>query len=151
MPRLTPRVASALLEPADGWSVVAACGQDTVVGVATYAPDRQGLYDVGLLVEDRWQRQGMGARLLRTLARAAYDHGIPALTCATQPDNACLPRTIRSAGFRPRIRMIDGLAVATFSVSEAFDGARDRTRKVHPGTTTRGLVPLLTHRRPSVQ
>jgi GNAT superfamily N-acetyltransferase len=116
MPRLTPRMAAVMLDPADGWSVVAACGRDLLIGIATYAPDREGMYDVGLLVEDRWQRRGMGTQLLRTLARTAYDRGIPALTCATQPDNAYVPRTIRSAGFRPRIRMIDGLAVATFSV-----------------------------------
>lgn len=119
MPRLTPRLAGALLEPANGWSIVAAVDRD-VVGIATYAPDRDGMYDVGLLVEDRWQRQGVGTRLLLSLADAARERGVGALTCASQPDNISVPRTIRHAGFRPRIRMIEGLAVATFSVGGAW-------------------------------
>lgn len=143
MPRLTPRLARALLRPADGWSVLAVSDEDAVVGIATYAPDREGMYDVGLLVEDRWQRRGLGTRLLLALARAAHERGIPSLTCASQPDNVSVPRTIRSAGFRPRIRMLDGLAVATFSVTGAFDGVRGRVNKPRLESTTRHLVPLL--------
>jgi GNAT superfamily N-acetyltransferase len=143
MPRLAPLVARALLDPADGWSVVAVPDQDAVAGIASYAPDREGMHDVGLLVEDRWQRQGLGTRLLLTLARAAFECGIPALTCATQPDNTAVVQTIRSAGFRPRIRMIDGLAVAAFSITEAFEGSRGEVDKPHLDTTTRHPVPPL--------
>ena len=147
MPRLTSRTTSALLEPAGGWSVVAASGRDLLVGIATYAPDHKGMYDVGLLVEDRWQRKGVATQLLRRLAAEAHDHGIPALTCATQPDNTPVPRTIRAAGFRPRIRMIDGLAVATFSITGAFETSRDRVRTPDPGMATQRLVPLRHARR----
>ena len=132
MPRLAPRLAHGLLQPEQGWSVVAARGPD-LLGIAVYAADRDGTYDVGLLVEDRWQRQGVGTRL----------RGIPALTCTTQSDNSSVPRTIRRAGFDPHISVVDGLTRATFSVKGPTPNPGERVNRLPLGDTTRALVTLL--------
>lgn len=142
VPQLSTRLAHELLRPARGWSVVATCGCD-LVGLAVYAADRDGGYDVGLLVEDRWQRQGVGSRLLRALARHARDHGISVLTCTTQLDNPCVLRTIRRAGFGPRLSVVDGLVEARFSVSDEAERRHERANKLPLSETTQRLVPLL--------
>jgi GNAT superfamily N-acetyltransferase len=142
VPQLSARLAHGLLRPARGWSVVAVSGGD-LVGIAAYAANHDGGYDVGLLVEDQWQRQGVGSRLLGVLARHARDHRIPALTCTTQPDNQAVPRTIRRAGFEPRLTAVDGLVEAKFFVTEAAERRRERANKLPLSETTRRLVPLL--------
>jgi GNAT superfamily N-acetyltransferase len=131
VPQLSARLAHGLLRPLRGWSVVAVHGGD-LVGVALYAADRNGQYDVGLLVEDRWQRQGVGSRLLRVLARHARGHGVAELICTTQPDNPGVPRTIRRAGFEPHLRLVDGLVEATFPVTDSVERRRERAKQPQP-------------------
>jgi GNAT superfamily N-acetyltransferase len=49
------------------------------VGVATIAPNDAGTADLGVLVEDRWQRHGIGTRLVASLLPRARDRGVTTL------------------------------------------------------------------------
>lgn len=103
---ISPRRARALLEPPGGLSVVATVGAD-IVAIGMLAPDGAGA-ELGLMVEDGWQRKGYGAKLLRALAIEAASRGIDTLTCMVQRDNDVVLATIRSAGLRARVTFDDG-------------------------------------------
>jgi RimJ/RimL family protein N-acetyltransferase len=140
MPYLSPRLAHALLRPQHGRSVVMTCGDD-LVGIASFARDHDGEYELGLLVEDRRQRQGFGSRLLHAVTRQAAHQGIATLTCYIQPDNQAILATIRRAGLTPRISRVDGLLRARVSTTATRSGAR--ANRLPMGEVTNGLVPLL--------
>jgi len=142
MPHLPVRLARALLTPDHGHSLVATCGPH-LIGIATLARGHDGEHDVGLLVEDRWQRQGIGTRLLHTLAQQAAKQHIPRLLCLVQPDNEAVPATIRRAGFHPRLTMTDGLLQATIPLSRPTRGTH--ANKTRIAEVTHDLVPLLHH------
>jgi RimJ/RimL family protein N-acetyltransferase len=115
MPHLSPGRARALLSPLRGWSLVMTYGSE-LVGIATLARDHDGGYEVGLLVEDQWQQQGAGSRLLHALARQAAHQGIARLVCYIQPGNHAMLATIRRAGFNARITTVDGLLAASIPI-----------------------------------
>lgn len=52
------------------------------------AGERSGRADIGLVVADRWQGQGLGTLLLRLLARRAADRGVTDLVLDVLPDNS---------------------------------------------------------------
>lgn len=110
VPRLSPRVAQHLLAPPDGTSVVAAVA-DELVGMSVLAPlpNRAGSAEVGLLVEDAWQRRGVGSRMLRECARIAGEEGFAQLVAHAQPDNPALVSTFGRAGMVARMHREDGL------------------------------------------
>jgi GNAT superfamily N-acetyltransferase len=57
---------------------VLAWSQGCCVGLASLAPSPQG-HEVGVLVEDRWQRQGVGAALLEALVDLAKEQRLALL------------------------------------------------------------------------
>jgi GNAT superfamily N-acetyltransferase len=146
MPRVTPRLARSLLVPDQGLSMVLTVGDDVVAhGVVALGP---GGAEAGLLVEDRWQRKGLGSRLLRALAEEAADSAVAALTCQVQPDNDAVLRTIRRAHLRARVNRVDGLTVYRIPVArlEDPDGGPRRGRPAMDELTP-PLVALLHGRR----
>jgi GNAT superfamily N-acetyltransferase len=149
LPFLSPRLAHALLIPDHGQSLVVTCGAD-MVGIATFArhhaADHGGEYEVGLLVEDRWQRQGLGSRLLRSLARQAACQRIGGLVCYVHPDNGALLATIERAGFRPRVTIVDGLLEVRMSLRALAPSSGRHGRRIPMGELTSALVPLLHQR-----
>ncbi|GGL06370.1 GNAT family N-acetyltransferase [Mangrovihabitans endophyticus] len=88
----TPR----LLEPAAGLTLVAERDHE-VVALATLVVEGD-LGEVALLVEDRWQRLGIGTALLRRLVAHAERTGLAALTAHTATDNVAMLRTLRRIG-----------------------------------------------------
>lgn len=52
------------------------------------AGERSGRADIGLVVADSWQGQGLGTLLLRLLARRAADRGVTDLVLDVLPDNS---------------------------------------------------------------
>src|SRR5262249_49282794 len=48
----------------------------TLIGVARYEPTDDGVPEIAVVVEDRWQNKGLGTLLLTELFRAAADNGI---------------------------------------------------------------------------
>ncbi|MGA9745968.1 MAG: GNAT family N-acetyltransferase, partial [Nocardioides sp.] len=71
--RLDLRLARRMLT-GDGATVVAVA-EGHIVGIATVTPVVDGRSEVTLLVEDRWQRRGIGTRLLGTATRQAATDG----------------------------------------------------------------------------
>jgi GNAT superfamily N-acetyltransferase len=142
MPYLSPRLAHALLAPEHGASLVMTAGPD-IVGIATYARDHDDLskHEAGLLVEDRWQRRGIGARLLYALGRHAASQGIATLTLLVQPDNHAMLATIRRAGFKPRLKTVHGLLQANISLAKPTGNSTPHEHTTPTDANTTRLIP----------
>lgn len=69
------------------YALVAVAGGE-IVGVASYDREQAGdTAEVALLIEDAWQRRGLGRGLLIALGAAARRQGLTALTARVQGDN----------------------------------------------------------------
>jgi GNAT superfamily N-acetyltransferase len=102
LPRLTWRAARRLLSPSGGGSLVAVqCAE--VVGMAVVAPYGDAVMELGLLVEDGWQRRGLGTTLLQQAARFAVSRGATELLCSMQSDNRALLPAVRRSGLTCRL------------------------------------------------
>jgi GNAT superfamily N-acetyltransferase len=110
IPALGAPFAAKLLCPPGGFSLVAE-RDHRVVDVTTVAPDDDdaGAADVGQLVSDAYQRQGIGTALLVAAAQEAYRRGFTALRLAVRPGNRAVLPMVNAAGFRARISTSDGL------------------------------------------
>ena len=104
-PRLSSREATQLLDVGhDGREALVAVdpGSREVVGIGRFAvmPDDPETADVALVVADAWQGRGIGPQLLRELAGAALDAGIPRLVATTMGENRPAHKLLARAGFR---------------------------------------------------
>jgi RimJ/RimL family protein N-acetyltransferase len=92
---------AAAVATADGYGTgaVVALVEERVVGVAewTRAP-RSDLADVHAVVDDAWQRRGVGTDLLNRLARRARRAGIRSFESITLADNDAALRSLRRLG-----------------------------------------------------
>jgi len=129
MPKLTTRTARHLSAPAGGVSVVAAVG-DAVIGMATAAPWEElgsTTMEVAVLVEDGWQGQGLGLRLLRQVVAEARDLGADRVVCVVQPENHAMLRTLERLRMRSRvIREGDNLMVTVALSDQSLSHSVDR-------------------------
>ena len=91
VPVLRPSVLRALsdVDHQDREALVARAG-DEIVGIAHYFRDRDDpdTAEIAVLVEDGWQRRGVGQLLMRELGRVARRRGITTLAATTLPDNS---------------------------------------------------------------
>jgi len=108
VPRVPVGVVHQMLQPVGGWSVLVV-SQDTVVGFACAAPVSASEVEVGMLVDDRHQRRGIGTRLLHELSAGAAERGYQGMECHTLPDNTAVLATLRRAGMIGRVAWRDGL------------------------------------------
>jgi GNAT superfamily N-acetyltransferase len=128
MPKLTARTARHLSAPAGGVSIVATVG-DTVVGMATAAPwdELDGTaMEVAVLVEDGWQRRGLGSRLLRQLIEHTRLLGADRMVCLVQPENTAMLRTVEALRMRTRVvpdgdHLMVAIALSDQSLSHSVD------------------------------
>ncbi|HEX6489301.1 MAG TPA: GNAT family N-acetyltransferase [Candidatus Dormibacteraeota bacterium] len=76
---------------------IAALVDGEIVGVARYAvdPRRPRTADLGIVVADAWQRQGLGTRLLAALADRALQAGVEQFGILTLADNQAAFRLLR--------------------------------------------------------
>jgi GNAT superfamily N-acetyltransferase len=88
-----------LLVPARGLALVASVvgGADQVVALANLTGEGV-LAEAALLVEDGWQRRGIGTALARRLVTLATDSGYAALVTHTLSDNDAMLRTLCRLG-----------------------------------------------------
>jgi ribosomal protein S18 acetylase RimI-like enzyme len=86
-----------LLEPAGGVTLVATAADGAVVAMAHLITEGD-LGEVALLIEDRWQRRGLGTALLRRLYAHAERAGFAAVIAHTGADNVAMLRTLRRLG-----------------------------------------------------
>jgi N-acetylglutamate synthase-like GNAT family acetyltransferase len=69
------------------------------VAVATLAPDaKRGDHHLAILVEDAWQRRGVGSRLTARLVMAARQRGLATLHADIMNDDLFILRTLRRIG-----------------------------------------------------
>ncbi|GLY94899.1 GNAT family N-acetyltransferase [Actinoplanes sp. NBRC 103695] len=104
-----------LLEPIGGLTLLAVhtdprSGEEHVVGKATLLAEGD-LGEASLLVEDAWQRRGLGTALLRRLVTWAGRGGFAAVVAHTSADNIAMLRTLRRLGAGPADRDGDMLTV----------------------------------------
>jgi GNAT superfamily N-acetyltransferase len=87
-----------LLAPAHGLALVASVvGADQMVALANLTGEGV-LAEAALLVEDGWQRRGIGTALARRLVTLATDSGYAALVTHTLSDNGAMLRTLCRLG-----------------------------------------------------
>lgn len=129
MPKLTARTARHLSAPAGGVSIVACVG-DAVIGMATAAPWEElgsTTMEVAVLVEDGWQGQGLGLRLLRQVVDGARQRGADRIVCMVQPENTAMLRTLERLRMRSRVvRDGDSLMVSVALTDRSLSHAVDR-------------------------
>jgi GNAT superfamily N-acetyltransferase len=101
----------ALLQGRPHDQILLAWDSGDCVGVATISRDEFGSGHLGVLIEDRWQRRGVGTRLIRALVEKARWSGLTRLHADVLGENEFLLRTLRPLG-----RMTVALALGTFSV-----------------------------------
>jgi ribosomal protein S18 acetylase RimI-like enzyme len=85
-----------LLAPAGGVTLVAQHGEE-VVAMANLLVEGD-LGEVALLVEDAWQRRGVGTALLRRLLGYARKAGSAAVVSHSRAENVAMQRTLRRIG-----------------------------------------------------
>jgi GNAT superfamily N-acetyltransferase len=68
------------------------------IGIANLAADSTGVADVGVLVEDAWQRRGVGSRLLSALFDTARSRGLTRVHADVLGDDQFILRTLRKFG-----------------------------------------------------
>ena len=114
LPRMDDRLARRLLTGGAGAVVAEVDGQ--LVGTATVSAVEDGVAEVGLLVEDGWQRRGVGTRLLATAARLARGRGAQDVVMRSRTHNAALTALAFGSGMRARIRLSGDTVVVTCGV-----------------------------------
>lgn len=92
MNRLSPEQARffANVDYRDRLAIVAeqaATGEPALIGVARYDRGPDGIAEIALVVEDRWQRLGLGVILLDELLWAGEDRGIDGFRAYVLSDN----------------------------------------------------------------
>jgi predicted N-acetyltransferase YhbS len=119
-----------MLEPAGGLTLLAVhhdarTGEDQVVAMANLLAEGD-LGEVALLVEDGWQRRGIGTALLRRLIGFADRSGFAAVVAHTGADNVAMLRTLRRVG-PGAVDRDGGMLSVTLRVAEPAP-ALDETR-----------------------
>ncbi|QMU76224.1 GNAT family N-acetyltransferase [Streptacidiphilus sp. PB12-B1b] len=86
-----------LLEPRYGQTLTVETGDGDLVALAHLMWD-DGSAEIAVLVEDAWQRRGLGAELVRRLAELARDAGIGEVYAVTTSSNTGMVATLRRLG-----------------------------------------------------
>ena len=127
--RIDDRFARRLLLAGNG-ALVAGVG-DEVVGIASISTCENGIAEVALLVQDGWQRQGIGTRLLSAAARLARGQGADEVVLRSRAHNPALMSLAFASGLRARIKLDGDTVVVTVGV----DGLKPLT--MVPAATAR--------------
>ncbi len=86
-----------LLEPVGGLTLLAETHDGRIVAMANLLAEGD-LGEAGLMVEDSWQRRGIGTALLRRLLARAQRAWFAAVLVHTSTDNVAMVRTIQRLG-----------------------------------------------------
>lgn len=126
--RIDDRFARRLLVNGGG-ALVATVG-DEVVGIASVSTCEAGIAEVAILVEDGWQRRGLGTRLLSSAARLSRGQGADDVVLRSRTHNPALMSLAFASGLRARIKLDGDTVVVTVGV----DGLKPLTMVVpsHP-------------------
>lgn len=115
--RPTPAELAAIcqLDPARGAGFVAAVQDEpaAIVGLVYYVREAHAAAptaEPGILVEDRFQEQGIGRRLWQQLQWQAQREGLRWLRVWSHPDNHRMTQLVRGGGFPYTAKIYDGLS-----------------------------------------
>jgi GNAT superfamily N-acetyltransferase len=86
---------AALLRDRPAGQVRLAWSRSACVGVADLGVSETGIVDLGVLVEDAWQRRGIGTRLIASLLDDARAHGVTTVHADVLADDVFLLRVLR--------------------------------------------------------
>lgn len=113
---LAPRLLAALTRPEQPRHVALGAFEGaTIIGEGRYvALGDSGRAEFAIAVADRWQRKGVGARLLEALSHAARRAGLAMLEGEILRTNQAMLAFTRRAGFRVKICPGD----ATLAIAE---------------------------------
>lgn len=89
---------TALLQHPPGDEVLAAWDGSACVGLAMLGRDAAGTVHLGVLVEDAWQRHGVGARLVADLLRRARRNGVRRVHADVLGEDAFIVTALRRVG-----------------------------------------------------
>jgi GNAT superfamily N-acetyltransferase len=112
--RVDERFARRLLL-AGGGALVATLGSE-VIAIASVSVCEAGVVEVAILVEDGWQRRGLGSRLLSASARLARGQGATDVVLRSRSHNPALMSLAFASGLRARIRLDGDTVVVTVGV-----------------------------------
>jgi GNAT superfamily N-acetyltransferase len=97
-----------------------------IVGFASAVRGFGGAWDLGVLVRDDLQRQGVGTRLMDAVVRIAFDRGAGSVTVDLRPDRRFLLGVLRRYGPATARRDGDGLhARVDVSAGAGLHGGAD--------------------------
>jgi GNAT superfamily N-acetyltransferase len=102
-----------LLNPPRGNTVLAMCGYDVIGMAQLISTGNPHTAEISLLVEDAWQRKGIGTALLSRTACAARAGGVTSLVAWCLPSESNVLRTAASAGLATATRTEMGLLRVT--------------------------------------
>jgi GNAT superfamily N-acetyltransferase len=89
---------AALLRDRPAGQTLLAWSRSACVGVATLGVGATGIVDLGVLVEDAWQRRGIGTRLMTSLLDGARARGVTAVHADVLVDDEFILQTLRRIG-----------------------------------------------------
>jgi len=101
-----------LLEPRYGQTLTVEAADGELVALAHLMWD-DGSAEIAVLVEDLWQRRGLGAELVRRLAQLARDAGIAEVYAVTTASNTGMVATLRRLGVPLDYQVEEGTLVVT--------------------------------------
>jgi GNAT superfamily N-acetyltransferase len=107
-----------MIGPARGAALVAQDGDGRLVALANLIGEGE-VAEAALLVEDGWQRRGIGTALLRRLIALSQPSGFRAIVLHTHADNAAMLRTVRRMPHPASFDVDSGIVSATLAVALA--------------------------------
>jgi RimJ/RimL family protein N-acetyltransferase len=86
-------------------------GEEHIIAVARYAADsaQLDLAEAAIVVEDKYQKRGLGTLLLTRLVAYAHTHGIRAFMATVHHDNVQIMRFIRQSGLPSQSKLAAGI------------------------------------------
>lgn len=109
-----------LLDPRHGQTLAVETTDGRIVALAHLMWDDEGA-EVALLVEDAWQRHGIGVDLLQRMAALALEAGMPTVYAVTHYSNTGLVATMRKLAAPLDYQVESGTLVITAHLAEAAD------------------------------
>jgi GNAT superfamily N-acetyltransferase len=103
--------ARGLFRPRAGYHTLVARHGPVCIGIGDLASSATGSADLAVLVEDAWQRRGVGSRLVSALLDTARSHGVTRIHADILGDGQFILPALRRAG-----PLTASLQTGTFSV-----------------------------------
>jgi GNAT superfamily N-acetyltransferase len=97
--------------------VVEERGHAAIVAGGRYIVERPGTAEIAFVVIDDYQKQGIGAALLRHLAILARDGGLKEFTAEVLPENIPMLKTFEKSGLKMSTRREAGAVHVTLGLS----------------------------------